>query len=160
MEGEFTVRERGLTYVELMIVLALMAILAGAALPFVHFKYRSMQEAELKRKLTMMRGAIDRYHELASKGMIEPWDLEWNMYPEDLEMLVEGVEVRVTMEQPPIKVKFLRHIPIDPMTGEADWQCRSYESDPDDYDDRCDTLYDVASRSQREALNGTYYYEW
>jgi len=153
-------REKGLTYIELMIVLALMVILAGAALPLVHHKYRAMQEEELRRKLTMMRNAIDRYHELASQGMIEPWDLDWMMYPEDLEMLVEGVEVRMSMEQPPTTVKFLREIPIDPMTGDRDWMCRGYEDDPDDFQRSCDTLYDVASNSHRQALDGTYYEEW
>jgi general secretion pathway protein G len=153
-------REKGLTYVELMIVLALMVILAGAALPFVHHKYRAMQEEELRRKLTMMRNAIDRYHDLARQGMIEPWDLDWMMYPEDLEMLVEGVEVRMSMEQPPTTVKFLREIPVDPMTGERDWLCRGYEDEPDDFQRSCDTLYDVASSSRRLALDGTYYDEW
>jgi general secretion pathway protein G len=153
-------RHRGVTYIELMVVLALMGILAASALPFLHHKYRSMQEDELRRKLTMMRTAIDRYHDMAKQGMIEPWDLDWMMYPEDLEMLVEGVEVKMSMEQPATTVRFLREIPVDPITGEREWSCRGYEDDPDDFQSRCDTLYDVASTAQRRALDGSYYNEW
>ncbi|MDQ7008566.1 MAG: type II secretion system protein [Acidobacteriota bacterium] len=153
-------RQSGLSFIELLVVLALMSTLALVALPFVHHRYRLMQELELKRNLAMMRGAIDRFHELAMLGQIEPWDLDWMMYPEDLEMLVEGVEVKAAADQDPVLVRFLREIPVDPITGEAEWDCRAYDDDPDDFSSRCDNLYDVASTSTRLALDGTYYNEW
>ena len=153
-------RGSGLTYIELLFVLALMSIMALGALPYAHHKYRRLKELELERTLAMMRGAIDRYHEYAQAGQIEPWDLDWNMYPEDLEMLVEGVEVKPAADQEPMTVKFLRAIPVDPLTGVAEWDCRGYEDDPDERSSSCDDWYDVFSRSQEMALDGTYYRDW
>lgn len=151
---------RGLTYIELLLVLAIMAVMAAGALPYVHNRYRHHKELELKRTLAMLRDAIDRYHEYAMAGQIEPYDLDWNFYPEDLEMLVEGVEVKPAADQPPITIKFLRAIPVDPLTGEAEWSCRGYEDDPDDRSSSCDDWYDVYSTSQEQALDGTYYRDW
>ena len=151
---------RGLTYLEMLLVLALMSLLALGALPMLHHHYRHMKEIELRRTLNEMRAAIDRYHEYAILGQIEPWDLEWNMYPRDLDMLIDGVEVREALDQPPLKIKFLRKIPVDPMTGEADWNCRGYDDDPDEWSSSCDDVYDVASQSPDQALDGSYYRDW
>lgn len=153
-------RERGLTFLEILVVLSLMALLSLVALPFLHVKYRRYKEIELERRLESMREAIDRYHEYASLGQIEPPNLEWNMYPESLDELVEGVEVKPATDQPPVVVRFLRSIPVDPMTGEASWDCRGYEDEDDDRSSSCDDVYDVFSRSQDQAIDGTYYYEW
>jgi general secretion pathway protein G len=153
-------KAKGLTYLEMLLVLALASLLALGALPMVHHRYRHMKEIELRRALNEMRTAIDRYHEYAILGQIEPWDLEWNMYPEDLEMLVDGVEVREALDQPPLKIKFLRRVPVDPMTGEAEWNCRGYDDEPDEWSSSCDDLYDVASQSADEALDGSYYRDW
>ena len=152
--------QRGLTFVEIMAVLVIMAICAMVATPLVHHRYRSFKEAELKAKLNMMRDAIDRYHEYAALGMIEPPDLDWNMYPESLEVLVEGVEVKLEADAQPVVVPFLRAIPEDPFTGEAEWDCRAYDDEPDDRSSRCDDIYDVFSRSSGTALDGTYYADW
>ncbi len=152
--------DRGLTYIELLVVVALMSILALAALPLVHNKYRRFKELELKRALATMRDAIDRFHDYAALGQIEPWDLDWNLYPKDLEMLVDGVDVRQSPDQPAIKLKFLRAIPVDPMTGEARWNCRGYRDEPDERSESCDDLYDVSSQSDEQALDGTYYRDW
>jgi general secretion pathway protein G len=153
-------RERGLTFIEVLTVLTLMALLALVALPYMHHKYRSFKELELQRRLAMMRAAIDRYHEYAAAGQIEPWDLDWHMYPEDLESLVEGVEVRPAADEPPVVIRFLRRIPEDPFTGEATWDCRGYEDDPEERSSSCDDIYDVFSRSDDEALDGTNYSDW
>jgi len=153
-------RQAGLTYIELITVLALMSLLAMVALPYVHHRYKRLQEKELRRALAEMRAAIDRYHEYAVLGQIEPWDLDWMNYPEDLEMLVDGVEVRPSADQEPVVVKFLRKIPVDPITGEAEWSCRAYDDEPDDRGSSCDTLYDVFSTSNEQALDGTYYRDW
>lgn len=151
---------KGLTFIELMLVLTIMALMAGIALPLVHNRYRRGKELELKRTLAELRAAIDRYHEYAVLGQIEPWDLTWNMYPEDLEMLVEGVEVRASADQPPEKIRFLRRIPVDPMTGEANWFCRGYEDDPETRSSSCEDLYDIFSTSPDQALDKTYYKDW
>lgn len=152
--------QRGLTLAEVLIVLALMSILALGALPLVHNQYRAKKELELKRTLFAMREAIDRYHDYAKRGMIEPWDLDWNMYPESLDSLIEGVEVRFKPEEEPKLVRFLRQTPVDPMTGEQSWDCRGYEDEPDERSQSCDDLYDVFSQSRDEALDGTYYSDW
>lgn len=151
---------RGLTYIELITALALISLLTLVALPYVHHRYRRIQEKELRRALVEMRAAIDRYHEYAILGQIEPWDLDWMNYPEDLEMLVEGVEVRPAADQEPVVVKFLRRIPVDPITGEAEWSCRGYDDDPDERSSSCDNLYDVFSTSDEIALDGSYYRDW
>ena len=153
-------RQHGLTFVEVLATLMIMAILAGVALPLLHHKYRHFKEIELKRRLSMLREAIDRYHEYAVLGQIEPPDLDWNMYPESLDELVEGVEVKPGADQPPVVVRFLRRIPVDPMTGEAEWDCRGYEDDPDTRSSSCDDVYDVFSRSNETALDGTVYSDW
>jgi general secretion pathway protein G len=150
----------GLTFIELLFVLALMSILALGALPYVHYKQRRIKELELKRTLTMMRNAIDLYHEYAALGQIEAWDVAWNMYPKDFDMLVDGVDVVQSPEVPPKKVHFLRKVPVDPMTGETDWDCRGYKDDADARKSSCDDVYDVFSHSQEQALDGTYYKDW
>ncbi len=153
-------RQAGLTYIELITALALVSLLTLVALPYVHHRYRRLQEKELRRTLAEMRAAIDRYHEYAILGQIEPWDLDWMNYPEDLEMLVEGVEVRPAADQEPVVVKFLRRIPVDPVTREAEWSCRAYDDDPDERSTNCENLYDVFSTSDEVALDGTYYRDW
>lgn len=151
----------GFTYIEMITVAAILSLLVLLALPLVHQKYRHLKELELKRTLNMMRAAIDRYHEYALLGQIEPWDLDWQMYPKDLQMLVDGVEVRPSQDQEPVNVRFLRNIPADPMTGEAEWDCRGYNDDPDERSDDCDNLYDVFSKSEELSLDGTSSYsEW
>ena len=152
--------ERGLTFVEIMAVLVIMALCAVVATPLVHHRYRGFKEAQLRAKLQMMRDAIDHYHEYAELGMIEPPDLDWNMYPESLDVLVEGVEVKREADQKPIVIRFLRAIPEDPFTGEAEWDCRAYDDDPDVRNSRCDEIYDVFSRADGRALDGTYYLDW
>lgn len=153
-------RQRGLTMLEMVLVVTLIGVMAAAALPYVHHRYRRMKELELRRTLQMMRDAIDRYHEYAVQGMIEPWDLDWQMYPEDLDMLVDGVEVKPGQDQQPVTVRFLREKPVDPITGEAEWDCRAYDDDPEERSSSCDTLYDLFSRSRETALDGTNYSDW
>ncbi len=153
-------KQAGLTLVEMALVIGLIGVMAGLALPFVHHHKLRMKEVELKRTLASLRDAIDRYHEYAVLGQIEPWDLSWNMYPKDLQMLVDGVDVREQQDQPPVKVKFLRHIPVDPMTGTTDWNCRGYQDDPDERSSSCDDLYDIFSTSTEQALDRTYYKDW
>lgn len=168
-------RASGLTFVEMLLVLSLMGILAGIAVPYIHHRYRLQQELELRRALQMMRGAIDQYHKYAVSGQIEPPDVVWNGFPKDLQELVDGVDVKSPsgpsgpgesgvgqsqIGEKVVKVHFLRTIPVDPITGERDWDCRGYEDDAEERSSSCDDLFDVFSRSDRQALDGTYYKDW
>ncbi|GBC79801.1 hypothetical protein HRbin09_01027 [bacterium HR09] len=116
---------------------------------------RREQEAELKLALRQMRNAIDEYKRLADQGMIQV-DLGTEGYPKSLEELVEGVEI-VGQKT---KRKFLRRIPVDPMTGKAEWGLRSYQDEPDSTSWGGQNVYDVYSLSEATALDGTKYRDW
>jgi general secretion pathway protein G len=145
--------ERGLTLVELMVTVALLAILASAAVPIARFKVKREKERELRRDLWAMRDAIDHYKDAADKGAIMT-KVDSQNYPPDLETLAKGVDIQGK------KVKFLRHIPVDPMTGTAEWGMRCMKDDPDS-DTFCgDSVFDVYTKSQGTALDGTKYSTW
>ena len=145
--------ERGLTLVELIVTIAILAILAGAAAPIARFKIKRDKERELRYDLWTMRDAIDKYKDAADKGAFQT-KVDSQNYPPDLETLVNGVDVQGK------KVRFLRHIPIDPMTGKADWGLRSMQDDPDSDSYSGNSVFDVYSKSQGTALNGEKYSEW
>jgi general secretion pathway protein G len=146
-------RERGLTLVELMVTVAILSILASAALPVTRFTIKRQNERELHRDLWMMRDAIDHYKDAADKGAIQT-KVDSQNYPPDLETLVNGVDIQGK------KVKFLRRIPVDPMTGKAEWGLRSMKDDPKSDSFSGDSVFDVYSKSQGTALDGTKYAEW
>lgn len=146
---------RGFTLAELVMVAGLLAILAAIAVPTARFMTRREQEAELKLALRLMRNAIDEYKRLADQGMIQV-DLGTEGYPKSLEELVEGVEI-VGQKT---KRKFLRRIPVDPMTGKAEWGLRSYQDEPDSSSWGGQNVYDVYSLSEATALDGTKYRDW
>jgi len=146
-------RENGLTFVELIVTVAILSILAMAALPVARFQVKRQNERELKRDLWMMRDAIDKYKDAADRGAFQA-KLESQGYPPDLQTLVTGVEVQGK------KLKFLRRIPVDPMTGKAEWGMRSMKDDPDSDSFSGDSVFDVYSKSQGTALDGTKYSKW
>jgi general secretion pathway protein G len=146
-------REHGLTFVELIVVVAILTILTMAALPVARFQVKRQNERELKRDLWMMRDAIDKYKDAADRGAFQT-KLESQGYPPDLQTLVTGVEVQGK------KLKFLRRIPVDPMTGKAEWGIRSMKDDPDSDSFSGDSVFDVYSKSQGTALDGTKYSKW
>src|SRR3954451_15032821 len=117
-------RERGLTLVELIVAIAIMAILATAALPLARLTVRREKERELRRDLWEMRDAIDRYKDAADRGLFQT-KLGSEGYPPDLDTLVQGVDINGK------KVRFLRRIPVDPMTSKNEWGMRSMQDDPD-----------------------------
>ena len=145
--------ERGLTLVELIVTVAILAILAAGAAPIARYKVKRDKERELKYDLWTMRDAIDHYKDAADKGAFQT-KVDSQNYPPDLETLVEGVDVQGK------KVKFLRRIPIDPMTGKQEWGMRSMQDDPTSDSYGGQSVFDVYSKSQGTALNGEKYSDW
>jgi general secretion pathway protein G len=145
--------ERGLTLVELIVTVAILAILASAAVPIARFKAKRDNERALRRDLWQMRDAIDHYKDAADRGAFQT-KVDSQNYPPDLETLVNGVDVQGK------KVKFLRRIPIDPMTGNADWGLRSMQDDPKSDSYGGQSVFDVYSKSTGTALDGTKYSDW
>ncbi len=145
--------EAGVTLVELIVTVAILAILASAALPITRFERKRQKERELRQDLWTMRGAIDRYKDAADKNAFIT-KLDSMGYPPDLQTLVTGVDVQGK------KVKFLRRIPVDPMTGKDDWGMRSMQDDPQSDSFGGQNLFDVYSKSTGTALDGTKYATW
>ncbi len=145
--------ERGLTLVELIVTTFILSILATAAIPIVRFQVKRQKEELLRYDLWNMRKAIDAYHDAAMKGAFQTKVDSYN-YPPDLQKLVDGVDVQGH------KVKFLRRIPVDPMTGDAEWGMRSMQDDPNSDSWGGQNVFDVYSKSQGTALDGTKYNTW
>src|SRR5208337_3892461 len=148
-------RARGFTLAELVMVCAMVAILAAVALPTARFEMKRERESELRLDLRLMRNAIDDYKHLSDQGMIQV-ELGTEGYPKELKLLVDGVSVVGQLT----KRKFLRRVPVDPMTGKAEWGLRSYQDDFDSTDWGGQDVYDVYSLSSGIALDGTKYKDW
>jgi general secretion pathway protein G len=146
----------GFTLAEMVMVAALLVILAGVAMPVARNSVRRGKEIELRLYLRQMRNAIDEYKRYSDAQLI-PVELGSDGYPTELETLVEGVEVIGQLDK---KVRFLRRIPVDPMTGEAEWGLRSFQDEPDSTSWGGEDVYDVFSLSQGVGLNGIPYSEW
>ena len=146
--------QRGFSLAELVMVVALIAVLSTMVLPVAKFTVKRHKEAELRLALRQIRTAIDEYKRMSDQGLI-PVKIGGEGYPETLEELVEGVEI-VGQET---KRKFLRRIPIDPMTHE-DWELRSYQDDADATSWGGENVYDVRTSSDGVALDGTKYADW
>ena len=150
----------GYTFVELVIVSAMLLILASAVLPLAKVTIQRQREVELRRALREMRTAIDRYKDAVDQGMIGAMDIKAGSegYPPDLETLVEGVTA--ANDASGRKLKFLRRIPIDPMTNSQDWGKRSYQDRPDATSWGGQNVFDVYTKSEGTALDGTKYRDW
>ena len=150
----------GFTFIELLVVSTMLAVLASAVLPLSKVTMQRQREVELRRGLRDMRTAIDRYKDAITLQQIGGSNVEMGNegYPPDLETLVEGVE-RMN-DASGTKLKFLRRIPFDPMTRGTEWGMRSYQDSPDSTTWGGDNVYDVYSRSNATALDGTHYNEW
>src|SRR6185312_4146768 len=145
--------EAGLTLVELIVTVAILAILAAAAVPVARFQVKRQKERELRYDLWEMRSAIDAYKDAADRHAFQTKMDSYN-YPPDLQTLVDGVDVQGK------KVKFLRRIPVDPMTGKDDWGERAMQDDPTSDSWGGQNVFDVHSKSDGTALDGTKYSDW
>ena len=145
--------EAGLTLIELMIAVVMLGILASAAVPVAKFQVKRTKERELRRDLWEMRAAIDAYKDAADKGGIQT-KVDSNNYPPDLQTLVDGVDIQSK------HVRFLRSIPVDPMTNNTDWGLRSNQDDADSDSFGGQNVYDVYTKSQGTGLDGTKYSTW
>jgi general secretion pathway protein G len=150
----------GYTFIEMLIVAAILAILATAAMPLTRVTIQRHREIALRRALKEVRTAIDRFKDAADQGRIATLDLpaSGEGYPKDLETLVEGVPLN--NDASGIKLKFLRRIPVDPIMQSAEWQLRSYQDEPDTKSWGGQNVFDVRSRSEARALDGTFYKDW
>ncbi len=143
----------GLTLIELIVAITILLILTAAAVPIARVRIKREKERELRRALWEMRDAIDRYKDAADRGAFQI-KLGSEGYPPDLDTLVNGVDVGGK------KVRFLRRIPTDPMTGNTDWGKRCMADDPKSESWCGDNVFDVFSKSQGTGLDGTKYSEW
>lgn len=144
---------RGFTLIELMIAVMLLAILSGLAVPMARVAIKRQKERELRYDLQLLRDAIDRYKDGADRSYFQKADSYG--YPKTLEALVTGVEITGGK-----KVRFLREIPVDPMTGKAAWGVHSMDDDPDSDSWDETTVYDVYSKAEGTGLNGKRYRTW
>jgi general secretion pathway protein G len=150
----------GYTFIELVVVGTMLLILASAVLPLAKVTIQRQREIELRRALREMRVAIDRFKDAADQGLIGSTDLRTGAegYPPDLETLVEGVSV--VNDASGRKLKFLRRIPIDPMTKSTEWGQRSYQDASDSTNWGGQNVFDVFTKSTGTALDGTKYKDW
>jgi general secretion pathway protein G len=145
-----------MTLLELILACAILLILSSAALPIAKFSVIRQREAELRRDLLEMREAIDRYKDAADRNMIRV-ELGSEGYPPNLETLVKGVQLGASGDK---KIRFLRKIPVDPMTGTSDWGLRAVQDDYDSTHWGGKNVFDVYSKSIGTALDGTRYSDW
>jgi general secretion pathway protein G len=147
-----------MTLLELIIACAILLILSSAALPVARFTVVLQREKELRLDLREMRNAIDRYKDLADRNMIRT-ELGSEGYPPDLQTLVKGVAIGGTGAAGK-NIRFLRRIPVDPITGNAEWGLRAVQDDPDSTSWGGKNIFDVYSKSTGTALDGTKYSDW
>ena len=145
--------EAGLSLVELIVTVAILAILASAAVPIARFQVKRQKERELRYDLWQMRDAIDHYKDAADRNLIQT-KVDSQNYPPDMDTLVKGVDIQSK------KVRFLRRIPVDPMTGKAEWGMRSMQDDPTSDSWGGQSVFDVFSKSDGTGLDGTKYSTW
>ena len=146
--------QRGVTLVELIVAITILLILMGAAVPVMKVSVKRQKEVDLHRDLWEMRNAIDRYKDAADRNMFQI-KLGTEGYPPDLDTLVNGVEVAGGK-----KLRFLRRVPVDPMTGNKDWGLRSMQDDPQSDSWGGQNVFDVYTKSDGTALDGTKYKDW
>jgi general secretion pathway protein G len=149
--------QRGLSLVELIVAFTILLILTSMAVPMARSKVRGERERELRWALREMRNAIDKYKDMADTGQLGPQKIGSEGYPDSLDILVEGVKKAGQVDT---KVRFLRRIPKDPMTHSTDWGKRSNQDDPKSNGGGGQNVFDVFTKSNEKAADGTPYSEW
>jgi len=144
---------RGFTVIELIVAMTILMILTAAAVPVVRITIQRNKERDLRRALWEMRDAIDRYKDAADRGAFQV-KVDSQGYPPDLDTLVKGVDSNGK------KIRFLRRIPVDPMTGTTEWGQRSMQDEPDSDSWGGQSVFDVYTKSEGTALDGTKYKTW
>jgi general secretion pathway protein G len=152
--------ERGYTFIELLVVTTVLMVLAAAAMPLAKVTAQRQREVELRRTLRELRTAIDRFKDSVDQGLIATTELRPGSegYPEDLETLVDGVPA--ANDASGRKLRFLRRVPVDPMTNSTEWGLRSYQDKPDATSWGGQNVYDVYTTSGGTGLDGTKYRDW
>ena len=146
----------GVTLIELIVAMGILTILVSGILPLSYMTHKRTKEIELRQDLRLIRNAIDEYKKMVDEGRIAV-EMNSTGYPPTLEALVDGVD---SNDPTPIKLKFLRRIPKDPMTEDGAWGLRAYADAPDSDIWGGQDVYDVYSQSDEKALDGTYYRDW
>ncbi len=152
----------GFTLLEIIIVITILSVLTAASVPLVRNSVKREREKELRLALRQLRQAIDAYKRLADQNP-NAIPIEWktdSRYPKELNLLVEGFIPANMVGTSGNRIKFLRRMPIDPMTGEAEWGLKSYKDEPDATSWGGEDIFDVYSLSDGAALNGTKYKDW
>jgi general secretion pathway protein G len=145
--------DSGFTLLELIIATVILSVLTMMAVPLLRVTVKREREKELRRDLWEMRDAIDRYKDAADRGAFQTKVDTFN-YPPDLETLVKGVDVQGK------KVRFLRRIPVDPMTKSTEWGLRSMQDDPDSDSWGGQNVFDVYTKALGQGIDGTKYKDW
>ena len=153
----FQRNDRGMTLVELIVAFTILALLSTLTVPLARYKVKRDKERDLRYALREMRSAIDKYKDASDQQKIQV-KVGTDGYPEDLNVLVEGVTLVGNASG--AKIKFLRRIPIDPMTGSTEWGKRSSQDDPKSNSWGGQNVFDVYSTSMERARDGTPYSEW
>lgn len=149
--------QRGLTLIELIVAFSIMLLLTTMSVPLARAKVRRERERELRNALEEIRKAIDKYNDFATAGLIPPGKIDSDKYPESLQQLVEGVKLNGQVDK---KIRFLRRIPRDPFTHSTDWGVRSTQDDPTSMSWGGQNVFDVYTKSNATALDGTKYKDW
>ncbi|MBV8707856.1 MAG: type II secretion system protein [Acidobacteriaceae bacterium] len=154
--------QAGFTLVELIVAFSILLILTTMAVPMARFQVRRERERELRRDLREMRAAIDKYKDLCDTGKIQAASPEAYCYPASLEVLVDGVPLNNTVAglNQTGKMRFLRRIPKDPMTGDTDWGKRSMQDEPTSNSWGGQNVFDVYSKTMDKTSDGTSYSDW
>lgn len=143
--------------VEMAVVAAMISILAAMAIPVARYTQKRQNELELRYQLRLIRNALDKFKQYCDAGLLPQPGVETECYPKELETLVEGVDLVGQVDK---KMKFLRRIPVDPMTRKPEWGQRSFQDEPDSMTWGGQNVYDVYSLSSGRGMDGTYYKDW
>jgi general secretion pathway protein G len=162
-KSEIRNSSHGFTLLEIIIVITILSVLTAAAIPMVRNTVKREREAELRIALRQLRQAIDRYKLFFDQSNGAAIPIEWKTqsgYPKELKILLEGFVPANVVGTSENRVRFLRRLPIDPMTGTTEWGLRSYKDKPDSTSWGGEDVFDVYSKSDMQALNGTKYKDW